>query len=147
MDKPTRREVVKMAAVGGAVALGATAAAAQEKEAARPAAAGAKEVNEAIAKATDEVNGIFDKMREAVEAEVKRGAKQLNVAEVARKAGLEIDPRTLDELKIDRIILVHPWLPWHHWWPWRPLWCWWWRRYPWYRCCPWWWHRCHWHLH
>jgi hypothetical protein len=105
-----------------------------------------KELDDALTKATAQANGMFDKMRSVVEEEVKRGTTQLNVLEIARKSGLEIDERTLEELQVDPIIHVHLWLPWHYWWPWRPLWCWWWRRHhPWYRCCPWWWHRCHWY--
>ncbi len=93
-----------------------------------------------------EANAAFEKMRSAVEEEVSRGITQLNVADIAKRAGLEIDERILHELQVDPIIYPIPWLPWHHWWPWRPLWCWWWHRYyPWYRCCPWWWHRCHWY--
>jgi hypothetical protein len=104
------------------------------------------ELNDALARVTAEANGIFDKMRTVVEEAVAGGATQLEVVEVARKAGLQLDEKTIDELQIDRIIYVYPWLPWHHWWPWRPLWCWWWHQYhPWYRCCPWWWYRCHWH--
>lgn len=105
-----------------------------------------KEMDDAVAKATAEANGVFEKMRAAVEEGVKRGTAQLDVLEIGRRAGLEIDERVLDELQIDRLIPVHPWLPWYHWWPWRPLWCWWWHRhYRWYRCCPWWWYRCHWY--
>ena len=102
---------------------------------------------EAVSKAVAEANAVFEKMRAAVEDESKRGTSQLDVLEVARKAGLEINEAVLNELQIERLIFVHPWLPWHYWWPWRPLWCWWWHRYhPWYRwCCPWWWHRCHWY--
>lgn len=102
---------------------------------------------EAVSKAVGEANAVFDKMRGVVEEESKRGTSELDVLEVARKAGLDINEAVLNELQIERLIVVHPWLPWHYWWPWRPLWCWWWRRYhPWYRwCCPWWWHRCHWY--
>lgn len=104
------------------------------------------ELEDALSKVTAEANDIFDKMREAVEEAVEGGATQLDVAEIARKSGLQLEERTLEEIQVDRIIHVHPWLPWHHWWPWRPLWCWWWHRYhPWYRCCPWWWYRCHWY--
>lgn len=105
------------------------------------------ELDDAFAKVMGEANSIFDKMRGLVEEAVAGGATQLDVAEVARNSGLEIDEKTLDELQVDRIIYVHPWLPWHHWWPWRPFWCWWWKRYyPFYHhCCPWWWHRCHWY--
>ena len=106
------------------------------------------ELNNALARTTAEANEIFDRMRQVVEEAVKEGATELDVAEVGRKVGFEIDRKTLDELRIDPVILVHPWIPWHIWWPWRPLWCWWWHRYhPWYRCCPWWWHGCHWHKH
>ncbi len=106
----------------------------------------AQELDDVLAKANDEANKCFAKMGQIVEASVKKGETQLDVAAVARKAGLKIDATILDELKVDRVILAHPWLPWHIWWPWRPLWCWWWHsRYPWYRCCPYWWHRCHWH--
>jgi len=102
---------------------------------------------DAVPKAVAEANAAFEKMRAAVEEEVKRGVAQLNVLDVARKAGLDINEQVLEQLQIERLIPVHPWLPWYFWWPWRPLWCWWWHRYhPWYRwCCPWWWHRCHWH--
>jgi hypothetical protein len=102
---------------------------------------------EVVSKAVAEANAIFDRMRTAVEEDVERGAAQLNVLDVARKAGLEINEGVLQELQIEPIIPVHPWLPWYVWWPWRPFWCWWWHRYyPWYRwCCPWWWNRCHWY--
>jgi hypothetical protein len=103
------------------------------------------EMNEALARVMSEANSAFDKLRATVEEEVGRGATQLDVSEIARRAGLEIEEATLDELHVDRVIHVLPWLPWHEWFPWRPLWCWWWRYYPWYRCCPWWWHRCHWY--
>ncbi len=106
----------------------------------------AQELDDALTKANAEANECFAKMGRVVEASVKRGETRLDVAAVAREAGLDIDATTLDELQVDRVVLVHPWIPWHVWWPWRPLWCWWWRRkYPWYRCCPWWWHRCHWY--
>jgi hypothetical protein len=104
------------------------------------------QLDSALTKVTAEANGIFEKMRAAVEEEVKGKKTELSVVEIARRSGLEIDEKTLDELQVDRVIQVHPWLPWHVWWPWRPLWCYWWRRFhPWYRCCPWWWHRCHWY--
>jgi hypothetical protein len=104
------------------------------------------EGDDALVKATAEANSIFAKMRASVEEAVKGGATQLDVAEIARKSGLKLEERTLEELKVDRIIYCYPWLPWYSWWPWRPLWCWWWHRYyPWYRCCPWWWYRCHWY--
>lgn len=106
-----------------------------------------KTMSEEFANATAEANKIFGQMGELVQKQVEQGATMVNVAEIARAVGLEVDDRVIEELKIDRLILVHPWLPWHHWWPWRPLWCWWWSRYyPWYRCCPWWWHRCHWFI-
>jgi hypothetical protein len=104
-----------------------------------------KEQIDVLAKPMSEANAVFQKMQAVVEEEVKRGATNLNVVEVARKAGLEVDEKILDELKIDQFIPVHSWLPWHYWWPWRPFWCWWWRRYPWYRCCAFWWYRCHWY--
>ena len=103
-------------------------------------------LNSELAKVTAEANDIFDKMRIVVEEEVTKKTPELNVVDIARRAGLELDEKILDELQVDRVIQVHPWLPWHVWWPWRPLWCYWWRRFhPWYRCCPWWWHRCHWY--
>ena len=102
-------------------------------------------LNDALAKVTAEANGIFAKLSEEVQRQCEKGATELDVLEIARKSGLQLDEAALDELRIDRRILVYPWLPWYKWYPWRPLWCWWWRRYhPWYRCCPWWWHRCHW---
>ena len=104
------------------------------------------QLDSALAKVTAEANEIFEKMRVAVEEEVKNKKTTLNVIDIARRSGLEIDESALDELQVDRVIQVHPWLPWHVWWPWRPLWCYWWHRFhPWYRCCPWWWHRCHWY--
>jgi hypothetical protein len=105
----------------------------------------AEEMNEALGRVMAEANSVFDKLRSTVEEQVESGATELDVAEIARRAGLEIEEATLDELRIDRVIPVHRWLPWHEWFPWRPLWCWWWRYYPWYRCCPWWWYRCHWY--
>lgn len=104
------------------------------------------ELNDALAKVTAEANGIFDQMRATVEEAVAEGATKLDVLEVSRKSGLQIDEKTLDDLQIDRTIHVLPWIPWYLWYPWRPLWCWWWHHYhPWYRCCPWWWYRCHWY--
>jgi hypothetical protein len=98
-----------------------------------------------LAKATAEANETFGKLAKVVEEAAKREGT-LEVLEIAKRAGLEIDEAALRELQIDPIIPIHPWLPWYVWFPWRPLWCWWWRRhYYWYRCCPWWWHRCHWH--
>ena len=105
-------------------------------------------LNSALVKATAEANEIFGKIGKVVEKEIKGGASEIDVVKVGKAAGLELDKNTLDELKIDRTILVHPWIPWYVWYPWRPLWCWWWHRYhPWYRCCPWWWYRCHWYTH
>lgn len=102
------------------------------------------ELSDAVAKAMAEANEIFKKMGAAVDQGAK-GAADLNVVDIARRAGLEIDEGVLRELQIDLTIHVHPFIPWYVWWPWRPLWCWWWHRhYPWYRCCPWWWYRCHW---
>ena len=105
------------------------------------------ELHDALANVMAQANEIFGNMGAEVEGAVKERVTELNVAEIARKSGLEIDEKILDELKVNHIIYVHPWLPWHIWWPWRPLWCWWWRRYhPWYRyCCPWWWFRCFWY--
>ena len=103
------------------------------------------EMNDLMARANKEANDVFGKLGKTVE-EASRKEGTIKVADVARQAGLEIDDRVLDELQIDHIIPVHPWLPWYFWFPWRPLWCWWWhRRYSWYRCCPWWWYRCHWY--
>jgi hypothetical protein len=104
------------------------------------------EVDDVLARSMREANDVFERMRVAVEQQMGRGGASLDVLEIARGAGLEIDERTLQELKIDPRIHPMPWLPWYIWWPWRPLWCWWWqRRYPWYRCCGWWWERCYWH--
>ena len=145
MEKLTRRDATKLAAAGvtgGVAGMAASPAPAQERkpDEGRP-------LSEALDSVMAEANAVFAKMGSVVEEEVRKGSKRLNIVEVARRAGLEIDERALDALQIDRIIHVHPWLPWHHWWPWRPLWCWWWHRYySWYRCCPWWWVRCHWHL-
>jgi hypothetical protein len=81
-------------------------------------------MDDALAKVMGEANGMFDKMRAAVEEAVAGGATQLDVMEIARKSGLQLDDKTLDELQIDRVIPVLL-IPWHYWWPWRPLWCWW----------------------
>lgn len=106
-----------------------------------------QEGHEHIEKATAEANEMFAKLGEVVEEATRDGTTRLDVLDIAKRAGLELDERILEDLKIDRIIYPLPWLPWHHWYPWRPLWCWWWGRYyPYYRCCPWWWHRCHWYL-
>lgn len=103
------------------------------------------DLNDLVAAAMAEANGIFAKLGKAVEQVSKREGA-IKVLDIARQAGLEIDEKTLAGLRIDPIIYVHPWLPWHFWFPWRPLWCWWWhRRYSWYLSCPWWWYRCYWH--
>lgn len=97
-------------------------------------------------RANAEANEIFGRLGSVVDERVTGGVKSLDVLEVARESGLELDDGVLAELQIPRVIPVHPFIPWHVWFPWRPLWCWWWQfRYPWYRCCPYWWHRCHWH--
>ena len=102
------------------------------------------EGNEHLEKAMSQANEMFMRLGNTLDEMVKGGATRLDVLEVSKRAGLEIDGRILEELQIDRIIYPLPWLPWHHWYPWRPLWCWWWRRHhPYYRCCRWWWHRCH----
>jgi hypothetical protein len=102
------------------------------------------DLNSAVASANAEANAVFGKLAKAVEQAAKKGGT-INVVEVVRQAGLELDEKVLAGLHIDPVIHILPWLPWHYWFPWRPLWCWWWhRRYAWYRCCPWWWHRCHW---
>jgi hypothetical protein len=104
------------------------------------------EMNDTLDRVMEEANSIFTKMGAVIDEAIAGGATKLDVAEVAQQAGLEIDRKTLAELKIDPVIHVHPWLPWHHWWPHWPLWCWWWERFhPWYRCCRWWWWRCHWY--
>jgi hypothetical protein len=105
------------------------------------------EMDDFMARANTEANEAFGRLGKMLEERSKRDGT-IDVAEVAREAGLEIDEKVLVELQIDRIIPIHPWLPWYFWFPWRPLWCWWWhRRYAWYRCCPWWWYRCHWYPH
>jgi hypothetical protein len=102
------------------------------------------DLNEGMASAMAEANGVFAKLAKVLDQTSKREGS-IKVLDVARQAGLEIDERTLGELRIPLIVYVHPWLPWHYWFPWRPLWCWWWnRRYYWYDCCPWWWNRCSW---
>jgi hypothetical protein len=102
------------------------------------------DLNDAVTRANAEANDIFGKLAKAVEAAGRKGGT-LNVLEVAKQAGLEIDERALGSLHIDPVIFIHPWLPWHIWFPWRPLWCWYWRRrYSWYLGCPWWWYRCYW---
>lgn len=104
------------------------------------------ERDETIFKATAEANEIFGRMAKAIEAGIGRGGDALDVVEVAKEAGLEIDDGVIAELRIPRLIPIIPFVPWFIWWPWRPLWCWWWRwRYPWYHCCPYWWWRCHWY--
>lgn len=100
--------------------------------------------NEALVKVTEEANGIFTALCAEVESQVKAGNAELDVLKIARKSGLQLDEKDLEELQIDRIIIAKPWLPVYVYFPWRPLWCYWWRRYhPWYRCCHWWWYRCH----
>ncbi|HMB55378.1 MAG TPA: hypothetical protein VKU40_18815 [Thermoanaerobaculia bacterium] len=101
-------------------------------------------LDEAVGRANAEANEAFASLAKHVERYASKGGT-LDVAEVCEAAGLDVDAKVLATLHLDRVIHVHPWLPWHYWFPWRPLWCWWWRRrYPWYYSCPWWWTRCHW---
>jgi hypothetical protein len=104
-------------------------------------------IDEVLLRAHAEANDIFERMGQAVEARVSRGEQQLDVLEVAREAGLEVDERHLSELQLPDTVPVNRILPWYDWYPFRAWWCWWWRfRYPWYNfCCPWWWYRCHWY--
>ncbi len=95
-----------------------------------------------------EANKVFGAMCQLVEECVAKGDLKLDVVVIAQKAGLtKLDADVLAELKVDRIIHVPPWLPYHICWPWRPIWCWYWRGWPYYRCCPYWWTHCHYHLH
>jgi len=104
--------------------------------------------DETLFRATAEANEVFGRLAEVVERMVREGADALDVVDIAKESGLEIDDAVISELQIPRIIYPVRFVPWYIWWPWRPLWCWWWRlRYPWYRCCPYWWHRCHWYPH
>lgn len=105
------------------------------------------QMNEALIAVTSQANEIFAKLGVAVDEEIQKGSTELDVAQIARRAGLQLEEKVIDELQIDRKIIVLPWLHWHAWFPWRPLWCWWWHTYhPWYKCCPYWWVRCHWYL-
>ncbi|ETW98013.1 MAG: hypothetical protein ETSY1_20425 [Candidatus Entotheonella factor] len=105
------------------------------------------ELDSALTKVMAEANAVFERLGGVVEenakAAVESGSHEINIVEVAQRAGLAIDEKVLDELGIDRVCYCLPWCHWTQWFPYRPLWCWWWRRYPWYRCCPWWWYRCH----
>ena len=103
-------------------------------------------IDETLLGANAEANEIFERMREIVGARVSRGEQQVNVLEVARESGLDIDERHLGDMQVPETVPVNRILPWHDWFPFRPFWCWWWRyHYPWYQCCPWWWYRCHWY--
>jgi hypothetical protein len=103
------------------------------------------ERDDTLLKATAEADELFNTMSQIVSRRVESGERSLDVVEIAKEAGLEVDDRIIEELQIPRVIPAIRFLPWYEWYPWRPLWCWWWRyRYPWYRCCPYWWHRCHW---
>jgi hypothetical protein len=101
--------------------------------------------DEGLSSAMREANATFARLGEAVEGAVgERGDEPIDVLEIARKAGLEIDEGVLERLELPR--LIHPlvFCPWHVWFCWRPLWCWWWGfHYPYYRCCHYWWHHCH----
>jgi len=103
------------------------------------------ERDETLLKATAEADELFTNMSQLVSRRVEAGERSLDVVEIAKEAGLEVDDRIIEELQIPRLIPAIRFLPWYEWYPWRPLWCWWWRyRYPWYRCCPYWWYRCYW---
>jgi hypothetical protein len=103
-------------------------------------------MDEVLLRANTEANEIFERMGQAVEARVNRGEQEVNVLEVAREAGLEVDERHLSELHLPDTVAINRILPWYNWFPFLPWWCWWWRfRYPWYNCCPYWWYRCHWY--
>lgn len=101
--------------------------------------------DEGLARAMREANATFARLGEAVEAAVgERGEDPIDVLDVSRKAGLEIDDSVLERLELPRLIYPLWWCPWHHWFCWRPLWCWWWGRYyPHYHCCWYYWHHCH----
>ena len=79
------------------------------------------EMDVALGKVMAEANAAFAKMGQVIEEAVKAGATELNVVEITRRAGFQLDERILDELHMDRIIYPLPWLPWYQWWPWRPL--------------------------
>jgi hypothetical protein len=100
-----------------------------------------------LTKATAEANATFAKLGSLIDKSIKEGVAEIDLLAHAKAAGIQLDEAVLKELKVDRFILCHPWLPWYYWYPWRPIWCWWWSHYyPWYhRCCPWWWYRCHWY--
>jgi hypothetical protein len=104
------------------------------------------ETDEVFMRANAEANEVFERLRQVAENRVAQGDRQLQILNVAREAGLELDDGVLTELQLPEYVPAQRFIPWDVWFPWRPLWCWWWHfRYPWYRCCPYWWYRCHWY--
>ena len=65
------------------------------------------DLNSALASANEEANAVFGKLAKAVEQAAKRGGT-INVAEVARQAGLELDEKVLAGLHIDPVIHILP---------------------------------------
>jgi hypothetical protein len=57
-----------------------------------------------LTRANAAANDIFARMGQAVQEAIDRGQTELDVLEVARRSGLEIEERDIDELHIDRII-------------------------------------------
>ena len=103
--------------------------------------------DEGYFRASAEANEVFQRLREVVDRSVADGAEHLDLLEVTRDLGLEIDEHILRELKLPLRIPALKFVDWEFWFPWRPLWCRWWEyRYPYYHCCPYWWSRCHWYL-
>jgi hypothetical protein len=64
-------------------------------------------MDEVLLRANAEANEIFERMGQAVEARVNRGEQELNVLEVAREAGLEVDERHLNELHLPDTVPVN----------------------------------------
>lgn len=74
------------------------------------------------ANAMDAANDTFSKLKDVIDAEVQKGAKILEVAEVARAAGLNITEHDLGALGVTPVVDVLTFLPWYAWFPWSPLW-------------------------
>ena len=94
--------------------------------------------DDALAEAMERASEVFGRLNRTVEEAVREAPEApIDLLQVARDAGLELDEAVLTRLALPNLVYPLSWLPWHEWWPYQPLWCWWWEQhYPWVRCGP-----------
>jgi hypothetical protein len=69
-----------------------------------------------------QANTIFERLGQEIQKSVSDGARDLDVMEVAKAAGLDLPAEALQTLGLPQRWITHPFLPWYAWFPWQSLW-------------------------